>query len=259
MNRGNKAFRAALAALTLLLCAALCAAAVSIYARGMERRAAAGDLTAPVFTRALAGEGLVRLLPLLGLWLVSLLGALFTGGGPEKNGKYRDTAGAVALLRTRVAQLPPECGLEANRRRTYRLAAGLAAGALGLFALWYLLDGRHFESWDLETVMGRALWHVGLPSLLLLAVLLARDTLVERSLLRERAALTAALRAGGRADPPAPLPEDARQGRGRDMPALRLALYAAALALLILGIWNGGLNDVLVKAINICTECIGLG
>ena len=40
---------------------------------------------------------------------------------------------------------------------------------------------------------------------------------------------------------------------------LRILLYAFAAALTVLGICNGGLRDVLVKAINICTECIGLG
>ncbi len=40
---------------------------------------------------------------------------------------------------------------------------------------------------------------------------------------------------------------------------LRLALYAAAAVLIVLGVLNGGLRDVLVKAANICTECIGLG
>jgi hypothetical protein len=32
-----------------------------------------------------------------------------------------------------------------------------------------------------------------------------------------------------------------------------------AVAFLILGIFNGGAEDVLKKAIAICTECIGLG
>ena len=41
--------------------------------------------------------------------------------------------------------------------------------------------------------------------------------------------------------------------------ALRIALYAAAVVLIVLGVMNGGLRDVLIKAINICTECIGLG
>ena len=36
-------------------------------------------------------------------------------------------------------------------------------------------------------------------------------------------------------------------------------LVAAALVLIIWGVLNGGMRDVLVKAINICTECIGLG
>ena len=40
---------------------------------------------------------------------------------------------------------------------------------------------------------------------------------------------------------------------------LRLVLYAVAVAFIVLGVMNGGLRDVLVKAINICTECIGLG
>lgn len=40
---------------------------------------------------------------------------------------------------------------------------------------------------------------------------------------------------------------------------LRAILYALAAAFILLGVMNGGWYDVLVKAINICTECIGLG
>lgn len=41
--------------------------------------------------------------------------------------------------------------------------------------------------------------------------------------------------------------------------AVRLALLAAGLFLLIYGFATGGIADVLTKAVNICTECIGLG
>ena len=41
--------------------------------------------------------------------------------------------------------------------------------------------------------------------------------------------------------------------------AARLAVLAAAIVLIVLGVLNGGMADVLGKAINICTECIGLG
>ena len=41
--------------------------------------------------------------------------------------------------------------------------------------------------------------------------------------------------------------------------ALRIAVAAAAVILIILGIAGGGLHDVLVKAVKICMECVGLG
>ena len=40
---------------------------------------------------------------------------------------------------------------------------------------------------------------------------------------------------------------------------VRGAILAIAAALIVAGALNGGMRDVLVKAINICTECIGLG
>ncbi len=40
---------------------------------------------------------------------------------------------------------------------------------------------------------------------------------------------------------------------------LRAGLLVLALGLIVLGVLNGGLRDVLIKAANLCTECIGLG
>lgn len=51
-----------------------------------------------------------------------------------------------------------------------------------------------------------------------------------------------------------PLPE---KTTGRNV--IRVIIAAAAVVLIALGVMNGGMFDVLVKAINICTECIGLG
>lgn len=47
----------------------------------------------------------------------------------------------------------------------------------------------------------------------------------------------------------------------KELPLLvpRVAFLAAGIALLIYGFFTGGTADVLVKAINICTECVGLG
>jgi hypothetical protein len=40
---------------------------------------------------------------------------------------------------------------------------------------------------------------------------------------------------------------------------LRIALLVVAVGIMVYGFFAGGTNDVLTKAINICTECVGLG
>ena len=40
---------------------------------------------------------------------------------------------------------------------------------------------------------------------------------------------------------------------------IRRVLFAAAICFVVMGIFNGSMRDVLVKAIKICTECVGLG
>ena len=46
-------------------------------------------------------------------------------------------------------------------------------------------------------------------------------------------------------------------GNGTD--ALQIALIGIAIGLIVVGVFNGSARDVLYKAINICTECVGLG
>ncbi len=40
---------------------------------------------------------------------------------------------------------------------------------------------------------------------------------------------------------------------------LRLAVLGTALVSMIFGIWRGEAKEVLIKAINLCLECIGIG
>ena len=49
------------------------------------------------------------------------------------------------------------------------------------------------------------------------------------------------------------------QQAGRKTAALRTAVLIAAVILIVIGILNGGLEDVLAKGASICMECIGLG
>lgn len=54
-------------------------------------------------------------------------------------------------------------------------------------------------------------------------------------------------------------PRDGLTDSRKSVAAPRLVLLAAAVLLLVWGFVSGGAADVLTKAINICTECIGLG
>ncbi len=54
-------------------------------------------------------------------------------------------------------------------------------------------------------------------------------------------------------------PKAKRKSSAVGVNVLRVALVAVGVFLIVVGVQNGGMKDVLLKAINICTQCIGLG
>ncbi len=52
---------------------------------------------------------------------------------------------------------------------------------------------------------------------------------------------------------------EASSGKARKLRIMRAAVFVLAAVFIIAGVFNGSMEDVLIKAINICTECIGLG
>ena len=47
--------------------------------------------------------------------------------------------------------------------------------------------------------------------------------------------------------------------RGNTLKAVRICMLVLAITLIIHGIFNGSMRDVLFKAVRICAECVGLG
>lgn len=94
-----------------------------------------------------------------------------------------------------------------------------------------------------EAVARQLMWVYPVLGLWLIAVIAARIGQAER--------------AWKKSLPPRTPMKTIKEAPGKNV--LRLVLFAAAGLFIVLGVLNGGLNDVLVKAINICTECIGLG
>ena len=146
--RKSKIWALVVTVLTLLLCALLCTAVISLYCEGTARRAAAGSDREPIFSPEAVGRWLPWVLSLLGVWLAAGIGAALTGN-----------LAPARTFASRVTNRAGNMGRDEGKRKTW----------------------------------------------------------------------------------------------------VRALLAAAALALIVLGVCNGGLRDVLGKAVKICSECIGLG
>lgn len=245
--------RSAVAVMTLLLAALLCWQCIDIYAVGNapENLTADGVHVEQVYRADDVGARLMTLaIPAAAYVVLIALAAIVQRCAPKKPEASAMTAeNRLRLMKRRIAELPEAAKYEEALRRNIWLATAAVLLLCAVMAGLFLLNGDNFVSWDLEVVMGEMLVHVApWAAVALLAVYIALRA-CDKSCLREAEALK-----GLPAGKPAPLQE-------KPFPAsvLRADLYAAAIVFIVLGAMNGGLRDVLVKAINICTECIGLG
>ena len=126
------------------------------------------------------------------------------------------------------------------------LAVWLAAAAIGIFqdGLARRKEDPAEKIYTPEIVAERLV--PALPLFAVLAVLLAAAPVMRRKDLK-----------AGKQD--IPMPSMRRNPVLQHERQIRTALITTALILIIAGIVNGSARDVLVKAITICTECIGLG
>lgn len=255
MARALRILRVILAAATAAVCLLLCWQAVDIYLTGNspDNFSAPGVRIDPVYTRELVGSRLAAIAPVLFAYLALVVAGLVlqaAGEKPKLNAAVPAEDRLQALYQ-RIAELPPEARAEQRRRRKAWLSAGAVILGCTVMGGSYLLNAGNFSSLDLEPVVGSMVKHVAPWVALGLAAAAAASVLSGQSARRELEILKSAPKKS-------PEPAASTEKKGA-LPVLRIALYAAAFVLLALGVANGGLWDVLVKAVNICTECIGLG
>lgn len=160
----------------------------------------------------------------------------------------------LRLLKKRTGALPEEALAQERYRKKVRLSALLAVVLCIVMCLRYLLDGSNFTSWELEVVMAKMLLHI-LPWVVLgFAIAFAATYACRRSIKTEAALIKASAE-----KKPADAAEKKDKTKKITTAKVQIALYLLAAVLIVLGIDNGGMRDVFIKAVNICTECIGLG
>ena len=251
MDRIRLLLRAAVAVMTLVLAALLIWQCADSYAAGNapENLDANGVHIAPVYDAQDVAARLRLLAPVAAVYAVVVIAAVALQASQKEKAAPVTAQNRLRLRKRRVAELPPHALYEEKlRRNTWIATAAVLLGCAGMAGL-FLFNGANFVSWELEGVMGQMLLHVAPWTAVGLIAVYIAIVACDRSCARECEALRDAP-----ATPPAPMQE-------KPFPAavLRADLFAVAIVFIVLGVMNGGLYDVLVKAINICTECIGLG
>ena len=246
-----------LIALGLLCCALtalLAAGAVSIYREGAALREA-GDALGWIYTKERIADRLTPIAPVfLGAVIMAAAGLILGVHDERAEKPHKDAEIARDLTAARVAA-PSRAMRKERKLQTALRWGGRAVFLLCLVpVLIYMIDPQHFPEDGLEAMFSSLLGHT-LPWMVVgLGCLTIAETLRERSLRRETEAARTALAQGQRK-----VPKSAGHKEGRWVTAVRAALLLAAAVLIAVGACSGGMRDVLVKAINLCTECVGLG
>lgn len=231
-----------------------------------------GKDTGVIYSREIVGERLLYLaIPLIFLIAAIIFGAIFplyqvkAKHAPEEklkrlqgkipaSGDNKDFSAALAAYK---------------KANIIRLVAWLVAVAVILagviVTLCYLVDTAHFKGGDItEEIFALvrnilpwlcAAFAAAIAASIVSGVFASKQVSTAKTMIKTGDKSTAAQK---------PAPKFLAMLRSLiDKPAfiwaVRGCIFVIAVVFIIVGILNGGAQDVLIKAINICTECIGLG
>lgn len=213
-----------------------------------------------IYSREIIAERFAPILPLLAVSVLFTVIGLALGIKDEESDKLvRDTEIARDLTVARVSTASDAMRAETKRQNVIRIAGWVGFAICMLPIILYLANGENLSPGALEPVFLALIRHI-LPWIVTgLICLMIMTALLEASMVRETEAAKAQIqtekKAGIRpAQTTVSAVENNRTGR-----IVRAVVFAAAVLLIIAGVMTGNAREVLVKAINICTECVGLG
>ena len=289
----NKIFLWIQTALCMLIAILLASSAVRIFIDGSAYQAA-GHPSEWIYTREKAAAALMPILPLFLLSFAMTVYGLVKGIEDEKADKpVQDVERARDLVCARVAQPSEEMAKERGLQKKLLLGGWIGFAVCMIPILLYITNGAHFALTDAEGLDHSIVsmiayvvpWTVlGLACLIVTTVLqgksMQREADAATALMKEAAAAKAAeaAKAGAESAKTAEAPSaDAESAKApsaskaaaplyntspetaRKRVIIRRVLLVAAVIFVVLGVQNGSMKDVIVKAIRICTECVGLG
>lgn len=252
-----------LSAASVLLAVLLIVQCISIYHEGIspDNLDADGMLIHEIYSVEIVAAHFQPIAWSFYLWLVLLLLTIVLGKPQQKEKLTAPVRNQLAILRARTDETDDIRRVQRNHRLVWTIAGVLCfvcavmAGRF-LFNLDSLFSADGYSLWGsfasryLEPVIHQLAISVFPWIGIAFAVLMIAEEISSRLLQKEVALRKAA---------PKKTPARPSEKPHTLCTAVRIAMFCVAVALIVLGIRNGGMFDVLVKAINICTECIGLG
>jgi hypothetical protein len=251
----------AFSVLTAAVAALFIVQVLTVYNSGAEQ----------LFTREIVEKKLLEILAPCILWIVAVIGGIVLWNiHPDEEEKLRAVKDSKATLKGLQSRLPDELSqdsqawvAESNKWGNYRLLAWLAYAAVCVAGVivcaLYLTNPTRFTANDINGEVTAAVLMV-LPWIIGAFVCALCVSAFENYALQQQLALVKKTIAANAKNLKKPAQEKALLSENKKVTAaVRIGLLAVGVALFVIGMFNGGLNDVLIKAINICTECIGLG
>lgn len=278
--------------LCVLLVVLLSRAAIRIFQEGSE--AVLKNPLAYVYTPEAVAREFAAIAPVLFVSIGMAAAGLVLGVKDDQSDKgVPDVRTRRDLIVGRISVPGERIRVEQAKQRKGKLMGWLAFGAFMVPVLLYVMNGAHFPERDLEgmihslatgvfpwigagiaSLMAAGIWEEGSirreieaakEQLAAQKASFAKET-VSRGAVQEASSehVTEESASSGvvhDTDSQDMKKEGAGAVRdaGKKTALLPAILIAAALVCLIAGIMNGSMQDVLVKAAAICTECVGLG
>ena len=253
----------AFSVLTAVVAALFIAQVLIVYNSGAEQ----------LFTREIVGEKLLEILAPCILWVLAVIGGVVLWNiHPEEQAKLvgkKDVQRTIQGLQRRLPDALDGEGQalvqQANQWKKYRLFAWIAYAAVCLAGVIvctvYLVNPNHFTSADITGEVTAAVLTV-LPWVIAafvcaIGIFAFEEYALEQQLAIVKKAVVANAKNLKKAVET--IEQPSLLENKKVIAGVRIGLLIVGVTLFVIGIFNGGLNDVLIKAINICTECIGLG
>ena len=217
------------------------------------------------------------------VWIIAIAGGGVLGfiipQDKDKPKAYIETSAVLEKLKRRLPNYGDDLAL-VKKEKTFRLAfnisALLACAIAAVVSVWILLDKSYTPRFTsafftnhycaVDRLLRALPWVLGAALVCILSY-----TVGKYSYLRETAGVKETLVINAKAGVKTPV-QSAKptvwerierkcaftKTKGWYI-GVRVAVAAVGVTLVIVGMLNGGMRDVLMKAINICTQCIGLG